>query len=402
MSDTKIKKKTNNLSYNAMLAAMNARIAVMLIGDPGTSKTATINQLAKELGYDLITIVPSRMDSQDISGFPTKGSYSYDEIVKPVTEYAPQRWQMEIMTKRKVILFLDEFSNAHPSVRASLLSFIQDRQFPNGDFFPEETIIVGAMNPTDSAADGYELDPATTNRMMFLSWNPDTDEWLEGMIDGWGTVPPEKENERLWRSLIVRFITNSPGSLHKMNQDIAGSAEAYDLDSSSPSSMAVLSYAWPSRRSWDNLAKVLGSLDESSDQNSAVEDEIMLGMIGGSEARRFRDWLRKNGKLNIKGILDNPDGFKKWDKIPLDDMNLILRSAVESINKDNFLNILRIFEIINEVDRGSNAAGFLSDLSKASSKATESFTPEKRDEFRNKLIEVIRSYKNVTRRNNNS
>ena len=181
----------------AMRSLVSARVPVMLVSAPGMGKTATVRALAEEMGYGLITIVPSRMDAQDISGFPTRGEYEYPDengnLVKaPVTEYAPQRWQQTIMREKKVVLFLDEFSNAHPSVRASLLSFIQDRQFPNGDYFPEEVVIIGAMNPTDSAADGYELDKATSNRIAFLAWKPDFNAWIEGMRINWVKECPEK------------------------------------------------------------------------------------------------------------------------------------------------------------------------------------------------------------------
>ena len=41
----------------------------MLVSSPGKARTATIRQIAKDMGYNIITIVASRMDAQDIWAF---------------------------------------------------------------------------------------------------------------------------------------------------------------------------------------------------------------------------------------------------------------------------------------------------------------------------------------------
>lgn len=344
-------------SKSALKAIMKARICAMLVGAPGTTKTATVRSIAEEMGYDLITIVPSRMDAQDISGFPTRGELTVtingESKTVPMTEYAPQYWQHEIMNKKKVILFLDEFSNAHPSTRASLLSFIQDRQFPNGDYFPEETILVGAMNPTDSAADGYELDKATTNRMVFLSWKPDNSEWLEGMKDNWGRGCKSKLEEE-WRLKIVRFLRDEPGFIHRENDEEITNGAAYGVDASNSSDMTVVRYAWASRRSWDNLSMIL----PQADGNEYLEDLLISGTVGYSAANAFRNWLIKHGALGIEKIIKDPDGYQGWNDLTLDQMNKVLSAAIDGVNNDTVENVIRIFEIVSEMDKRSYAAQF--------------------------------------------
>lgn len=398
MSDT-----TMNNSDVILEAAIESRIPIMLVGDPGTAKTATVKAVAEKTNRELITIVPSRMDAQDLSGFPTKGVYDVeiDGVVtqSPVTEYAPQRWQRIILEKKNVVLFLDEFSNAHPSVRASLLSFIQDREFPNGDKFPDETVIIGAMNPTESAADGYEMDPATTNRILFHSWKPSTDAWLKGMIDNWGKGV-ENPNERKWRSLIVRFISDNPGYLHRRSdQNAVANGAVYNMNTNDPSDNTILNSAWASRRSWDNLSKVLGVLKA---KNSIVEDTIMSGLIGAESAGQFRDWLRKNGALDISKIIKDPSSFEGWSEVSLDDMNLILRSAIDSVHedskKDEILNVIEIFNIIAEpeVDRASQAAPFTFDLSKVF-RVSKAINKEEQNEIKNQLFSTVKRYQSFTK-----
>lgn len=387
-------------SEMAMRSLVEARVPVMLVSSPGMGKTASVRAMAQEMGYDLITLVPSRMDPQDLSGFPTKGSYEYEDedgnrVTSAVTEFAPQHWQKVIMEKKKVVLFLDEFSNAHPSVRASLLSFIQDRQFPNGDIFPEETVLIGAMNPSDSAADGYELDPATTNRIAFISWNPDLQSWMDGMKENWGKECSEKEME--WRERIVRFISEKPGLLHRENNNENGgkeTVEVYNFDSNNSSDRAVLSYAWASRRSWDNLARALSN---ETSQSEYVEDIIMRGMVGAEAGTHFRSWLEENSKLKVKDIINAPDKFKGWQGITANDATTILSSAIDGANRNNINNVIRIFEILVEVDKASFAAGHLQDFTTCHHGFSGELPDDERSALIKRMFEVISLYNNITK-----
>lgn len=395
--------KTNNKtalqspSEQALNALVSARVPVMLVSEPGMAKTATVRALSKEMGYDLVTVVPSRMEPQDISGFPTKGTITYtdaetgEEVDKIVTEYAPQMWQEIILQKRKVILFFDEFSNAAPGVRASLLSFIQDRQFPNGEYLPDEVPIVCAMNPTSSAADGYELDPATCNRIGFISWNPSYMAWIEGMKVNFGQDCSEHEME--WRQLIARFIADQPGFLHKMN--VPGqNANAMGVDHNNDSDLTVHESAWPSRRSWDNLAKALGAQENLS---FPIEDLIMRGIVGTEAAMHFRKWIQEHAKLDVAGIIKNPDKFKEWDTISTEDVAMILRASIDGANKDNIYNVMRIFEILLEHDRASTAASYISSLSSVHHSFVRELSKEEQQNIVKEMFRVIGKYKAITK-----
>ena len=379
-------------SAKALLYAIKARQAVMLVGDPGTAKTATVEAIAQEMGYEVIPVIASRMDPQDVSGFPTRGEVETAEGITPVTEYAPQMWQLEVLRKRKVILFFDEFSNAHPSVKASLLTVIQNREFPNGQKFPEETALVGAMNPTESAADGYDVDAATANRIIWLAWKPDTKSWLDGMKDNWGrgfSQPREKE----WRHLIVRFIRENPGCLHQEG-DTKNSPDAYGVNVNDASALTVLQCAWPSRRSWDNLSRVLGAM---SSPDIELENTLMQGTIGYGATFRFRDWLRKNGAIDIKTILKNPDSFEDWEELSLDDANMILRSLRESLTEESeepmqrAQAVIRVLHIFADLDKCAYVVAHLKPLIAATNKLKGLTTAEKA-EVKTALIQVAKRY----------
>lgn len=388
-----------SVSEKALRALINARKFAMLVSSPGKAKTATIRQIAKDMGYDLITIVASRMDAQDISGFPTKGTIERTnekgELVElPATEYAPQMWQHYVMEHKKVILFLDEFSNAHPSTRASFLSFIQDRQFPNGDNFPEETIMVGAMNPSDSAADGYELDKATSNRITFLAWEPSFIGWCEGFKrDNFGEGWINEKHEE-YANFIIQFITDNRGMLHQENDASIGTGEALGVDISDSSQKAVLDYAWPSRRSWHNAAAILAA---DTSESQYVEDELLKGTVGARAATHFRKWLESHSRLDVSGIIENPDKFKGWDKLSVSDVTTILSSAIDGVDKDNVYNVIRIFEIIAEGERASYAASHIRDLTTCHKSFKHLLSKDEQAKLRGRLVEVVAKFKDITK-----
>lgn len=390
------KNESKNLSLLQLKAAIQARVPAMLVGAPGTSKTAMVRKLSEEMGYHLITLVPSRLEATDLSGFPGRSTYEVDGHKMNVTEYAPQLWQIEILRRKKVLLFLDEFSNAHPSVRASLLSFIQDREFPNGDKFPEETVLVAAMNPTDSAADGYELDKATSNRIMFIRWNPSNEEWLKGMIDSWGERPDMSDREKEWRSKIVRFLTDNPGDIHRENDPSqANTQEAYGILGNDSSAQAVAQYAWASRRSWDNLAKVLGTLEVN---DITLEDEIVQSIVGVSVTQRFREWLQKNSSLNVNKIINAPDDFKNWETLTLDEIHIIFRSAIDGASPKNVKNVIRMFAIMQEIDHGSFVAPFLNDFAGIVNKPEmKVLSTSDRSKLRTLIVKTLQSYQDIAK-----
>lgn len=352
--------------------AVDARIPTMLIGSPGTSKTATVRSLAKEIGYDLEILIGSQMDVTELSGLPKEGIVGDDVEGNAIhgTVNLPMRWQQVVRQRGKVVLFLDEFSNVPPSVKAGFLTMIQDRVFPNGDKMPDETVIIGAMNPPEESADPFEMDEPTANRFFHMAWNPSVDEWLEGMPSGWGKEDMS-ENEAKWRGLIVRFITDNPGFLHMQNNshshdEFASSRGASDAE--------VAKMAWASRRSWDNLSVALGALDDNGYSSVYLQDRTAEGLVGFSASHNFREWLRKNGNINPKKVLEDPDAFN-WEAISIDDLNMVIRSVLDDFTKDKAEDIIYLFDVMGDeskADRANIAGPYVSDLIKNISKIRDS------------------------------
>lgn len=345
------------VAEKVLLASMKARMPAVLVGPPGVGKTAKLQELAARMGYELIMLVGSQLDPTDIVGLPKGELLGQTEDGKDVfgTVNLSPWWQVRILLNRKVILFLDEWSNTSAATRASMLTMLQSREFPNGQKMPRETIVVGAMNPTEQAADGYDLDAPTTNRINFIVWAPSVEEWKTGMLNAWGKKVSESEMD--WRKKIVRFIEDSPASLQKLPTTV-NSPESYGVNPRDASEMEVLRYAWPSRRSWDNLSRVLSQ----ADGENMVQDTLAQGIVGYEQAAKFRDWLNRNSTVSPGELMANPRSFN-WKKVNQDEATFLLRSVIDSIHdKKTSVQALTIFDEIAKQGMQGMGAGYIQEL----------------------------------------
>lgn len=380
----------NLMSLGTLKAAMQARIPAMLVGDPGTGKTAVIRALATDMDYKLITLVGSQMDPTDIVGLPKgekMGLSDAGEEIWGTVNLSPW-WQVEILKKKRVVLFLDEFSNTAGATRASMLTMLQNREFPNGHAMPDETIVIGAMNPAEQAADGYTLDAPTTNRMLFIPWKTSADSWYSGMLNAWGKKATTSAEEMEWRHKIVKFLKDNPSWLHRMAQDVK-TGEAFGANLNDASEKEIFGYAWASRRSWDNLSRVLAF----SPKDSSIQDMIAQGLVGYSAAAQFRDFLRKNETISVKDALDDPKSVA-WDSISPNDMSLLMRAITDSMEFKTVEKTLNVFEIVAKSGRAAEASTYVLDVLKGINTVGGSEADKKK--FKARAMEVLKMYREVS------
>ncbi len=358
--ETTVLPSSNAITLQALAAAIQARVPTMLVGAPGVGKTATIRSMVKSMDYHLITLLGSQMDPTDITGLPKGEIIGKDDEGNDLwgTVYLSPWWQVEIMRRKKVVLFLDEFSNTSSAVRASMLTLLQNREFPNGQSMPAETIVIGAMNPTEQAADGWELDKPTTNRLLFLVWKSPRDDWYEGMLNAFGETV--SEDETYWRHRIVSFLRDNPSYVHKENNEMEGTPEAHGVNVNDPSEAEVLRYAWSSRRSWDNLSRILAFVDK---KNAALQDEISSGIIGRASAIAFREWILENEIIDPAAVLRNPKSVD-WATVEVSEANIIFRAVVELINEKTWRQTLKLLDAVAEAGAEALVTSYMTEIVK--------------------------------------
>lgn len=386
---TKQTASSNAITMQALRAAAEARIPAMVVGPPGVGKTASIRAMAASMGYELISLVGSQMDPTDVTGLPKGEIIAHDENENPIwgTVYLSPWWQVRIMRERRVMLFLDEFSNSSSAVQAAMLIMLQNREFPNGQVMPDETIVLGAMNPTEQAADGWDLSKPTTNRLLFLTWKSSQQEWFEGMLAAFGQEIDDEEKH--WRRTIVKFLEENPSYIHKENVE-GGTPEAHGADLNDPSSLEVLRYAWASRRSWDNLAKVL---PKTTRNDHMLQDELAAGMVGRSSAVAFREWQMKNSVVDPREVIKDPRKTVDWATIEVSDANIIFKEVNELIDQENWKQVVELLRVVAEKEQHALVGAYIVSMFKNIVAAARA--AGETDAARKAVAEVMPLYKNA-------
>src|SRR3954468_24601078 len=171
----------------ALTLAVAADLPVLLWGEPGIGKTATLTQLAEGFGLPLTTVIASVHEPSDFAGLPIVGD---DPAVQGVP-MAPPDWAVRLVRAGKGLLFLDELSTATPAVQAALLRVVLERRV-GALQLPPGVRIVAAANPRASAADGWELSPPLANRFVHLYWVHDREVVVRGLGGIWprAELPP--------------------------------------------------------------------------------------------------------------------------------------------------------------------------------------------------------------------
>lgn len=257
--------------------AIDANRPVLIMGAPGTAKTATLERIAAERGAHLEIVIASAQDPTTILGIPMP---SED---RKYTEPTMPGWARRINDAHAAglptILFLDELTTVPPMVAGPLLGVVQSRR-ADGWTIPADTRIVAAANPPDLAVGGWAIEPAMANRWVHIDWPAPTTEWV-----AWASAQPSPA----LRS-IAEYIASVPNELLQV-----------------PPTVAKRSGPWPSPRSWTNAAALI---DASGDPTLAAL------AVGDAAAATFAWWYASRDVPTVAQVLsgerplpDRPDAF---------------------------------------------------------------------------------------------
>ena len=166
----------------ALQVLLTAGVPVLLWGDPGTGKTATIERYATEAGWAMQAVVASLHDPTDFSGLPVRDGAS--------VTYVPPEWAREIATyDGMTLVFLDEVNTAAPATQNALMRVIQEHRV--GYLHLGESVrFVAAANPAGQNSGAWDLSAPLANRFAHLDWPLRLTEWQHGYLQGWPDLMP--------------------------------------------------------------------------------------------------------------------------------------------------------------------------------------------------------------------
>lgn len=276
---------------DALRACVLARVPVMFWGPPGVGKTAVSEQTAHELGAGFVAISMATASPEDAGGIPIPPRTSGEGVMREPLGWIVRANNLAATKPGGCIVLLDEFSCATPAVRASFLSLVQSRYA--GDVRIDDGVaFVAASNPTDQAANGWELDAATTSRWVHLTWNaPSVEEWAAWLVL---ESPPSQVGQAEWdwaRAAVVGYLARVRSALC--------------VQTPPPSGSDGRPVPFPCPRSWFHATCLLAA----SQNDPALAETLVAGAVGHSAGAELAGWLREASLPDPEAVLEHPQDW---------------------------------------------------------------------------------------------
>lgn len=284
---------TSSRTPEELLAiAIAANRPALLMGAPGTAKTAIIEHIASTRGAYLEVLIASAQDPTTILGIPMPTEDR--KYTEPTMPGWARRLNAAAAEGRETILFLDELTTVPPSVAAPLLGIVQSRR-SDGWTIPADTRIVAAANPPDLAVGGWAVEPAMANRWVHIDWPAPVDAWV-----AWAAAQPSPALQAL-----SEYIAAVPEQLLSV-----------------PSQIAKRSGPWPSPRSWTNAAALV---------DAAGGDWSLAALaVGDGPAATAAAWVAMRDVPTVADLLSGARSMPT----KVDAFGVALRSLVEAATPD--------------------------------------------------------------------
>lgn len=300
-----------NLTEEALSAAVEANVPVLLWGAPGIGKTSKLTQLADSWQRHIEVVSGAIREPTDFLGLPIE---DHGKVT-----YSPPAWAQNLAAATSGLLFLDELTTAPPSVQKAMLRILQERVA--GELrLPDSVAIVAAANPPEIAVDGWDLPAPLSNRMMHLDYTLDVDSWLSGMTTGFkaptAVAPGLRADSPARKAKVAGSITGYLRNHREMVLDL-------------PADAARAGRGWPSPRSWDNAARVLSCTPEHRDDLQMV---VLTGCVGEGAAIEYMAWLAAADLYDPEDVLNDPQ-IVDWDSRP--DRIFALTGSIVSLATSN-------------------------------------------------------------------
>ncbi len=155
---------------------------MLLMGPPGIGKTAIMEQIASELGINLVSYTITHHTRQSAIGLPFISKRDFGGEEYAVTEYtmseiiAAVYEQIERSGIHEGILFLDEINCVSETLAPMMLQFLQYKTFGTHKV-PDGFVIVTAGNPPEYNRSVRDFDIVTLDRVKRLDITADVEAW---------------------------------------------------------------------------------------------------------------------------------------------------------------------------------------------------------------------------------
>lgn len=296
-----------SVAHDALAISVAAGVPVLLWGSPGTGKTSVVRALGESFGWPVEVVVGSIREPTDFAGLPV--------VIGGGVRLAAPAWARRLADAGEGLLFLDELTTAPPAVQAAMLRVVLERVV--GDLaLPPGVRVVAAANPPEQAADGWDLAPPLANRLVHLDWPVDAAAIADGLVMGFpapagnGHLDPDPVRLANARAAVAAFLKVRP-----------------TLALQVPTVAAQAGRGWPSPRSWETVAVLLGTC-EAAGAGEDVLGALVTGAVGEGAGIEFLSWLVHADLPDPELVLADPDSFTLPDR---SDRAFAVLTAVASV-----------------------------------------------------------------------
>lgn len=286
-----------DVQTEAVATCIQAGVNMLLIGEPGTTKTSKIKAIGQSLGRHVEVVTGSDKDPTEFTGLPV--------VVKDEVLRVPPRWAKRLYeaTQRgqKGVLVLDELTTCAPSVQAVMLRVARELEI--GDLTLDRSMVsvIAIANPPDHAAGGWDLAAPLANRFLHYQWRLDVAEWADAVLAGFPTVEVEQ------------LPDNWTEHLPQARNLVAGFARVKStLIQAMPRDEGQQSGAWPSARTWYDLVVPVLAANMSLGRGLRHDLTVRLvqGAVGTGAAMEFLNWAVELDLPDPETVLANPQALR--------------------------------------------------------------------------------------------
>lgn len=324
-----------NDAVKAICCAYPARQPLMFWGPPGVGKSSGVKKAALVLAAMLAAgslpadaMAAAQTTAKKVKAAMPKGQqeeFGLIDLRLPLLEPVDLRglpyvkdgiayWSRPtfLPTGGRGILFLDEIVQAGPAMQAAASQLVLDRRI--GEYvLPDGWMVVAAGNRASDRAAVNSMPTHIANRFVHLTVEVNTEAWVAWALEA-------KLDMR-----VIAFIKWRANLLHHFD----------------PQAKAL---AFPTPRSWEFVAKLLGQFSNISDPILAT---MIAGAVGEQPVAEFLAFCKMFDKLpDIDSIFLNP----KKAAIPQEISVLwaVVTSVASRINVDNIDKIVTYFNRITD------------------------------------------------------
>lgn len=257
----------------ALSAAMQAKVPVVITGQPGVGKTSMVRSMAEAMAVPFVHVALGGIPLEYLRGTPV----AVDRDGAPSVGRAAPEWLVTLQAAGNGVLLLDDVGHRPADVDPALLSIVKHRRIGDNPLPADAVVLLAGSTTAGASGASLGLPAAVANCCMHLEYSGLTpEEFGRGILTGFDAVIPDLD------------VSNPADANIGARQVGAFLQQHPDVLNDCPDGVAEQSGAWPSETSWENLSRALPFL---SDDDPDVRSLVSRGLVGDRWGADFIAWI---------------------------------------------------------------------------------------------------------------